>query len=430
MNRRPVPLTASAAFVLAVLGPLPASAVPADVGREPTRATTHLDEARPPCAEPRRDKYSCLLRIRPASQARAAGTPVPSPPNRKTSWALSSTAPDIPVPDIPVPQAGYGPADIRNIYGLPLAPDTRQTIAVVVAGDAPSAETDLAVYREFWGLPPCTTENGCFTKIDQRGGNDLPMADPGWAVEAGMDVQAVSATCPSCKILLVEADSADFFDMPAAVDQAVAHGADIVSNSWGAAETGAFVSAGPTSFTHPGVPILAASGDSGFSYANFPASWSKVIAVGGTTVTRSTEGWEHFAWAGSGSGCSTWVDKPHWQHDENCSLRTTSDVSALADPQTGLAFYQTYGPSEFGLDPGWFVGGGTSLAAPLVAGMIALSGLASSMDDASGLYEHSQELLDVVTGTNGECGDDYLCTARPGYDAPTGTGTPRGPIGW
>jgi subtilase family serine protease len=187
--------------------------------------------------------------------------------------------------------------------------------------------------------------------------------------------------------------------------------------------------------THPGVPSLAASGDNGFSYANYPTTWSKVIAVGGTTVNgttvnRTTEGREPLAWAGSGSGCSIWVDKPRWQHDGNCPMRTASDVSAPADPRTGLAFYQTYGPSESGLGPGWSVGGGTNPSAPPAAGMIALSDRASSMDDASGLYEHSQELLDVVAGTNGGCGDDYLCTARPGCDAPTGAGTPCGPIGW
>jgi len=304
-----------------------------------------------------------------------------------------------------------------------------RTVAIVDAFDNPNAEKDLATFRSVYKLPACTTANGCFRKLNQRGGRTAPVPDAGWGVEIALDLQAVSAACPLCKILLVEADSSLTNDLGAAVNRAVALGAKIVSNSYGGLEYNGVLALGKKYFSHPGVAMVVSSGDSGFTSAEFPASWGGVIAVGGTTVSKTATGWKHSAWIGAGSGCSAWVAKPSWQKDPNCLMRTTSDVSALADPNTGFAVYDTYGLDQFGLKPGWLVVGGTSLAAPLIAGMIGLAGNAGSLSTAKYIYDHRSGLRDVVGGNNVifmDCGGDYLCTALKGYDGPTGLGTPKG----
>ncbi|MFL6074512.1 MAG: S8 family serine peptidase [Mycobacteriales bacterium] len=318
--------------------------------------------------------------------------------------------------------AGYGPADLRSAYHLPDTGGTG-TIAIVDAFGYPTAEADLAAYRSQYGLPACTVASGCLTILNQRGDTTpLPAPQPGWAVETALDLDMASAACPACPLLLVQADDPAFADMGAAVDTAVAHGAAVVSNSYGASEfTG--MDGYAAHYSHPGVPMLVASGDHGFSRANFPANLDSVIAVGGTSLTRAANarGWTEQAWSGSGSGCSAWIDKPAWQHDPNCDMRTTADISAVADPHTGVAVYDTFEVTE----PGWLVVGGTSAASPFVAGVIALSGHAGAVT-AERLYAEPSAFFDVVGGSNGYCGGDYLCTGLPGYDAPTGLGSPNG----
>ena len=152
-----------------------------------------------------------------------------------------------------------------------------------------------------------------------------------------------------------------------------------------------------------------------------------MIAVGGTSLTKANNkrGWTESAWNRAGSGCSAWIDKPAWQHDPDCSGRTVADISADADPHTGPAVYDTADG-----EAGWIVVGGTSASSPYIAGVIALAGNPQRYPDASYFYSHADELDDVVTGSNTyrwkSCGGDYLCTARPGYDGPTGLGTPNG----
>jgi subtilase family serine protease len=284
-------------------------------------------------------------------------------------------------------------------------------------------EADLGVYRKAWGLPSCTSATGCFRKVNQRGTARPPQADAGWGVEIALDVQAVSAACPRCRILLVEADSESLQDIGTAVNRAVAMGAKVVSNSYGAPEFGQTAALGRRYYTHPGVAIVASSGDDGFQPALFPAVWGSAIAVGGTTLSHTGAAWVEKAWRGAGSGCSAYIAKPAWQHDRHCGMRTTSDVSALADPATGLAVYDTFG---LGAENGWVVVGGTSLGAPLVAGMIGAAGNASKLGTAKWIYDHRSGLKDVVGGSNGYCGNDYLCTGTKGYDGPTGLGSPRG----
>lgn len=317
--------------------------------------------------------------------------------------------------------AAYGPADIKKAYNLPGGTAGKdQVVAIVDAYDNPRAEADLAVYRSRYGLPPCTTANGCFRKVNQNGAAaPLPRADTGWGLEIALDLDAVSAACPLCKIVLVEANDNSFNNIGKAVDTAssLAH---IVSNSYGAKEfKGAAAYAGH--YSHPSTVYTVSSGDNGYG-VEFPAALGTVTAVGGTTLKRSGggRGFTETAWKGAGSGCSKYVAKPSWQHDTACAKRTVADVSAVADPATGLAVYDTFGYT------GWLVVGGTSLSAPLIAGVYALAGNAAAVTYGSFPYGHTAGLYDVVSGANGKCGGSYLCTATAGFDGPTGLGTPNG----
>ncbi len=324
--------------------------------------------------------------------------------------------------------SGYGPSDLQSAYNLPSATaGSGQTVAIVDAQDDPSAESDLATYRSQYGLPACTTANGCFKKIDQNGGTNYPTGDTGWAGEISLDVDMVSAVCPQCHILLVEANSANMSDLGAAVNQAVAQGAKYVSNSYGGSEDSTDTSSDSQYFDHPGVAITVSAGDSDYG-AEYPAASQYVTSVGGTSLTRdsSARGWSESVWntsstEGTGSGCSAYDPKPSWQTDSGCSKRTIADVSAVADPATGVAVYQTYGGS------GWNVYGGTSASSPIIAAVYALAGTpASGSYPASYPYAHTSALNDVTSGNNGSCSPTYLCTAGPGYDGPTGWGTPNG----
>ncbi|WP_280718723.1 putative Ig domain-containing protein [Kitasatospora sp. MAP5-34] len=323
--------------------------------------------------------------------------------------------------------SGFGPADLQSAYGLPANGGTGATVAIVDAQDDPNAESDLATYRSQYGLPACTTANGCFKKIDQNGGTNYPTSDTGWAGEISLDLDMVSAAAPNAHILLVEATSANMSDLGTSVNQAVSQGAKYVSNSYGGPEDSTDTSSDTSYFNHPGVAITVSSGDSAYG-AQYPAASQYVTSVGGTALTRdsSARGWSESVWStssteGTGSGCSAYDAKPSWQTDSGCANRTIADVSAVADPATGVAVYQTYGGS------GWAVYGGTSASSPLIASVYADAGTPGSADyPASYPYAHTSALNDVTTGNNGTCSPSYLCTAGPGYDGPTGLGTPNG----
>jgi subtilase family serine protease len=332
--------------------------------------------------------------------------------------------------------AGYGPSVIRTAYKLNGMSGRGRTVAVVDAYDDPLAESDLAVYRKTFGLPACTTANKCFRKVNQRGvASPRPAPDYGWAQEMSLDLDAVSATCPDCHILLVEADSGSPDALMAAIDTA-ARLAFAVSISFGGPEDSS-VLALDKHLNHPGVAITAATGDEGYG-VQYPASSRYVTAVGGTTLVRasSSRGWAETAWSGSGSGCSRFEPKPSWQHDTGCRRRTVADVAAVADPATGLAVYDTFnncpvaGLCDLFLDMGgaqglngWAQIGGTSLSAPIVAAIYTLAG---NRRTASYAYAHHTALTDVRSGANGQCGSSYLCTSKTGFDGPTGLGTPWG----
>ncbi len=319
--------------------------------------------------------------------------------------------------------SGYNPADLVSAYKLSTTGGSNQTIAIVDAFDDPNAESDLGVYRAQFGLPACTTANGCFRKVDQNGGTNYPSGDTGWAEEISLDLDMASAICPNCKILLVEATSNSFTNLAAAVDRAVALGANVVSNSYGGTEFSSEASGTYNGhFNHPGVAITVSSGDNGFG-VEFPAASQYVTAVGGTSLSRANNarGWTESAWSGAGSGCSRYIPKPSWQTDSGCpNNRTVADVSAVANPNTGVSVYDTYGVG------GWLVFGGTSVSSPIIAAVYALAGNAGSVNYGSFPYSHASSLFDVTSGINGHCHrTPYLCTAGVGYDGPTGLGTPN-----
>jgi subtilase family serine protease len=321
--------------------------------------------------------------------------------------------------------SGYGPLDLQSAYNLSSASSSAgggETIAIVDAYDDPNAEADLGVYRSQYGLPPCTTANGCFHKVDQTGGTNYPSGNASWAQEISLDLDMASAICPNCKIRLVEANSNSFANLAAAVDEAAALGATQISNSYGGGEYSSEVT-DQSHYNHPGIDITVSSGDNGYG-VEFPASSQYVTAVGGTSLVRASNarGWSETAWSGAGSGCSAYVSKPSWQTDPGCSRRTVADVSADADPNTGVAVYDTYGSG------GWLVFGGTSVASPIIAGVDALAGGRAQAATPYGSYPYSNAgaFYDITSGSNGSCGGSYLCTAGPGYDGPTGIGTPNG----
>jgi subtilase family serine protease len=304
-----------------------------------------------------------------------------------------------------------------------------QTIAVVDDYSDPNIEADLAVYDTTYGLPACTTANGCLTIVNDYGqAAPLPAPDVGWALEISLDVETAHEICQTCKIMLLEAGTS----LPQAVDTAAAMGATEISNSyeW---DNRTDATALDAFYNHPGIAVTAGTGDSGASgpYTAYPAASPFVVAVGGTTLAlnnNSTYGGET-AWSGAGSGCSAYETAAPWQISlatwsrTGCgSSRAVADVSADADPATGAAIYDSYG---YG---GWMQVGGTSLSAPLIAAVFALAGgVGSGVNAASVLYAQSgpNNFHDVSGGSNGSCGT-LICNAQSGFDGPTGLGTPKG----
>jgi subtilase family serine protease len=317
---------------------------------------------------------------------------------------------------------GYGPTALRSAYSLPsTTAGSGETVAVIDGYDDPSAERDLGVYRTEFGLPPCTTANGCFRKLDQTGARHYPQADGGWGQEISLDLDMVSAVCPLCHVMLVEATTTSMANLGAAVDTAVRLGANAVSNSYGGPDAsdrnyGRY-------YHHPGVAVTASAGDSGYG-VSYPASSKWVTAVGGTTLQRSTStrGFTESAWSGGGSGCSS-DNTTTWQPvaTTGCPDRAVADVSAVADPATGVAVYDSY---AFEGTSGWLTFGGTSASSPIIAAVYALAGNTADVTSGAYLWAHHGWLRDITSGSNGTCATKQWCNARTGWDGPTGWGTP------
>jgi hypothetical protein len=396
LPRRPV-LTAAAAILCLLVGVV--------TGAGDARADTSSG-----CAAPAAGTITCGAVVTPGVTGVAALATTATPP-------------------------GLGPSAIQDAYGLQSASaGMRQTVAVVTAYDDPKAESDLATYRSQYSVPPCTTADGCFRKVDENGGTSYPAAGAaGWTAAIAESLDMISAACPNCHIIVVEAAPNGISDLGQAENEAVSLGAKFVTNTWftpeasyGTSEPGYDASY----FNHPGVAITAPDGNGGGYGTYYPAASPDVIAVGGTTLTAAsgtTRGWTETAWSDSGSGCSPYEAKPSWQADTGCSTRMLNDVSALADASPSaspVAFYNTD-------NSGWTTGGGTAVASAIIAAGYALAGTpAAGSYPASYLYASTPLINDVTNGSNGTCspGPAYFCGAGSGYDGPAGVGTPASVI--
>jgi hypothetical protein len=348
---------------------------------------------------------------------------------------------------------GFDPADLQSAYKIPTGVESPQTIALVDAYGYPDAESDLAAYRSRYGLPPCTAAGGCFKKVNGKGEEaNYPAEEPDWDGEAALDEEMVSAACPECHILMVEASSQHPSALGAAVNTAAKLGATEISNSYGfpEAEEANCGSTGCSKYEkdyeHPGVPIFASAGDSGYENTYnagggryfplsplFPASSPDVVSVGGTALYKdasAARGWREEVWnephrevpVGSGSGCSKFEPKPAWQSDGGCARRTDNDVAAVAAVETGVSVR---------IDGEWEIYGGTSVASPLLAAIDAHASAYVRSQGARAFYEQPSALFDVTegfdSGRSNECSPSlYLCNGELGYDGPSGMGTPDG----
>jgi hypothetical protein len=340
---------------------------------------------------------------------------------------------------------GIDPHELREAYKLPERGGQDHTIAIVDAGNDPDAESDLQIYRKKYDLyykgseTACTEANHCFKKINQTGGKSFGGGEPPWGLEMSLDLDMASAICQECHILLVEADNSSTENMDLAEDEAASfkegggsespfgfYGTTVISNSWGRPETSEETSR-DTYFKHEGIPITVAAGDYGYGYGVvYPAASPNVIAVGGTGLFKkeNSRGWSEEAWNGTGSGCSAYEKKPAWQPGvTDCSNRIDNDVSAVSSNGTPMSIYDTY---EY---RGWENVWGTSVASPIVAGVEALSSEQTRHEGAEAFYAKPASFFDVTEGKNGECAIEILCTAKVGYDGPTGLGTPDGVFG-
>lgn len=357
---------------------------------------------------------------------------IASRPNHESGWAVPASASN-----------SYGPSNLRSAYKIATEAARKgggRLVAIVDAFKDPKAASDLATYRRHFHLSPCTTHNHCLKIVNQLGhASPLPRADTGWAVEESLDLDMVSAICPRCHILLVEAKTNSTANLGTAEKTAIAKGARYVSNSWSGPE---FFGQDEfnADFNHPGDVIDFAAGDSGYSPA-YPTDLQYVTAIGGTSLrhARNKRGWSETVWGkansqatmdGTGGGCSGLEPKPSWQRADaaapgGCLLRTENDVSAVSDPNTGVLIYDTYRTNP----PGLFEIGGTSAATPIITAIYALAGTPTrGTYPAEYPYLHSSHLFDVTGGANGKCEKfrQYLCHGKRGYDGPTGLGTPNG----
>jgi len=355
---------------------------------------------------------------------------------------------------------GYNASQIRTAYGVSETGTANSVIAIVDAYSYPTALADLNAYRANYGsdttaltlcpitnnipaFPTVTTGRGCFAQVNQTGRtNNLPRSSTGWNQEAALDIEMATAICPNCSILLVAANSASFADLNTAVGAAKNFSnVKAISNSYGAADFAAAGLGGPNNYelaSQMGIAVTASSGDSAYG-VSAPASFTNVIGVGGTTLnlnsnntrlsesvwyTSATQG-RRVVISGTGSGCSTLNAKPAVQSSTitTCPGKAISDISAVADPATGVGVIY---------NNGFYVFGGTSVSSPIIASMFASSTFTPSRTRyansflwrtfAPGAY------YDVTVGKNlASCvTNNKLCSAVVGWDGPTGFGTPNG----
>jgi subtilase family serine protease len=316
--------------------------------------------------------------------------------------------------------AGWQPIDFQTRYNLPSGTKgSGQIVAIVDAFHQANAASDLAAYRTQFGLG-----TGTFSQYNQKGQKSnyppscVGQSGGGWCVEIDLDIEMVAAVCPKCTIYLVEANSNNGTDLETAEKEAVKLKAHVVSNSWGC--PGSNNCDNPNAFATKGVIYLASAGDGGYG-TQAPAALGNVVAAGGTVLLKQGTVYKETAWNGTGSGCATGITKPSWQHDTGCTYRTMNEVSAVA--QNAAEYIAQYG--------GWVTVSGTSVSSPLLGGVFGLAGNASKLTAGKKFWtltkkQYAKSLHDITTGNNGHCSPSYLCVAGPGYDGPTGWGSPNG----
>jgi subtilase family serine protease len=331
-----------------------------------------------------------------------------------------------------IPLYGLSPSQLRAAYGLPPLPATPAPgvppppgppvqpsgplVAVIAAYDDGPAKDDMNKYRQYYGIPQCNdggpAGTACFTKVQMHPTPGAPPPAPkppgnspdsvSWADEIALDLAMVSASCPNCRILLVEALGQDLDSLADAVNTAASYNPVAISNSWGVPEAGNVANIDPAAqaaFNHPGIAITASAGDLGSGQVQFPASSPYVTSVGGTTLQPAlgtARGWTETVWNGSGNGCSIMVGVPAWQTNAaGCSNRAVPDVSMLADSTVGAAVFSS---SEHG----WVALGGTSLGAPFVAGLYgAANDYGAGTVGAPSLYANLGGLNPIAGAVNG-----------------------------
>jgi subtilase family serine protease len=319
--------------------------------------------------------------------------------------------------------AGLTPLEIKHIYNLPLTGGASGTIALIEAYDSSSVENDLAVFDNTYGLPACTTKNGCFAKHAMAAGIK---ANTGWALETALDVEWAHAIAPQAKILLIEAKTQSGANLLSAIDYAASRNDVVsVSMSWGGPEFSEETSLDQHFTSKSGAVFFASSGDQGTG-ANWPAASPNVVGVGGTSLELFKNGSliSESAWSGSGGGVSAYEPEPSYQRAYNIpkagGKRAIPDVAYNADPKSGYSVYKSSSSSK----NGWYTVGGTSAGAPQWAAIYALGRTASLANLYSDKASSStlQYFRDVTSGANGTCA--YYCDARKRYDYVTGLGAP------
>ncbi len=353
-----------------------------------------------------------------------------------------------PLNGFPATSGGYGPDQFHTAYNLPCTPGGNvatvcqtpqnfgpQTIAIVDAGNFSSGisglNTSLNNYDQYFGIAQCNTTDGCLEVVNQTGSNNpanLP-ADAGWSDEIALDLETAHMICQTCKILLVEANTASVADLSAANLTASSFNPVAISNSWGASSDYPSYDA---NFQYNNIADLAATGDSGTVSvgAAWPADIPQVVAVAGTTLNLNSNNTynSESVWIDSGGGCSNYYSAPSWQTSlsdwstNGCGqYRSFGDISADANPNTGEAV---------NVDGTWYLIGGTSLATPIIAGIYGLSsGIASaSSPPVQNLYLNNSAINfhNITTGNDCTSAGQLHCTATIGFNTPSGLGSPNG----
>lgn len=382
---------------------------------------------------------------------RSSGSPIAQP----RSMAVG--------PNTEAPPVGYGARELEKAYGLSSAPSRTGTIVVIGAGAYPTLESDLAIYRSAYHLPSCTKASGCFRQMNYKGGApykpakslDYQYAEEEIGVETALDVDMASAACPRCHIVSMQVPLIDgFYGSTKQTHNAILHfatgvqtakkiGANAVSISYGY-PTDRYSDKGTIAklMRQPGMAIVSSSGDSGFiaDEGQWPQSLPTVTSAGGTSLyvdQTAKRKFREVAWNGAGSGCTTdvapAVGQPAKVSKKCDGHRAASDVSAVADPYTGVAVYDSYAPGT-GMPYGFVVVGGTSASSPFIAGLYARARISRSTVGPNTLYAAgASNFHDVTIGTNAGVGfcraygyPNALCDATSGWDGPTGLGTPKG----